>query len=376
MVHSSGVEAPALRTHKANGYGLLRLVLASLVIVQHSLYLTGHEAFIFVGFIELGRKASYGDLAVAGFFALSGFLLQASVARNAPRRFLRLRFFRLLPGFWATLLVVAFVLTPLIAWLSGTWDSYRILGADSASTYVLANVGLVILQPSIGDVLATHPYPLALDGSLWTLLPEFTCYVTLLAVTMAARRTTLTTWWSPAIVAGGALLVFWFAEPVLPGGPGLVISQMASLAASFFIGSTMAALHLQGRATNANAAALGVVLAVVLGLGLWLPFGPPVLAGFIVFLGAVLHGGWPSRVGTRRDLSYGVYLYHFPVIQLLIAAGLVGGSVAVDLLVLTPVALLVTLPLAFASWHYVEAPAQRFARRRKTVHPETQPSPA
>ena len=376
MIHRRDAGPPAPRKHRANGYGLLRLVLASLVIVQHSMYLTGHEAFIFVGLTEIGRKASYGDLAVGGFFALSGFLLQSSVVRNAPRRFLRLRFFRLLPGFWATLLVVAFVLTPLISWLSGTWHSYRILGADSASTYVLANAGLLILQPSIGGVLATHPYPQALDGSLWTLLPEFTCYLTLLAVTLIARRAGITGWSPPAVIASGALMLFWFAEPALPGEAGLVVSQMASLAASFFCGSAIAALHLQRRANRTNTAVLGVLLAMVLGLGLWLPFGPPILAGFVVFLGAVLHEGWPSRVGIRSDLSYGVYLYHFPVIQLLIAAGIVGGSVAADILVLTPLALLITLPLAAASWHFVEAPAQRFARSGKPAHAERHPSPA
>ena len=91
-------------------------------------------------------------MAVGGFFALSGFLLQTSVIRNNPSRFLRLRFFRLIPGFWATLVVVAFVLAPLIAWQAGTLSSYRILGSDSASTYVAANAALLITQPSIGGV--------------------------------------------------------------------------------------------------------------------------------------------------------------------------------------------------------------------------------
>ena len=250
MEQSIEVEPPALRRHRANGYGLLRLALASLVIVHHTLYLTGHEEYTFVGFTELGRRANLGYLAVAGFFALSGFLLQASVIRNAPGRFFRLRFFRLMPGFWTTLLVVAFLLTPLIAWLSGTGGSYRILGADSAITYALSNAGLLILQPSIGGVLSTHPYPRALDGSLWTVLPEFTCYMTLLAVTWFGRRVGFDGWWPPALVAGGGVLVFWLAEPMLPGGTGLVVSEMASLAASFFLGSTIAALHLQRWATR------------------------------------------------------------------------------------------------------------------------------
>ena len=376
MNTKAGQEPGALRPHRANGYGLLRLVLASLVIIQHSLYLTGNEEYIFVGMVELGRKANYGDLAVGGFFALSGFLLQTSVIRNNPSRFLRLRFFRLIPGFWATLMVVAFVLAPLIAWQAGTQSSYRILGGDSASTYVAANAALLITQPSIGGVLATLPYPRALDGSLWTLLPEFTCYVTLLAISVGGRRLRLAGWWPPALVACSALLVFWMAEVIVPGGIGLMVSQMASLAAAFFCGSILAATHAQRRATTLNTGAIGMALVAVLAVGLWLPLGPPLLALFVVFLGAELHQGWPSRVGTRRDLSYGIYLYHFPVIQLLVATGIAGASVAVAILVVTPLALLVTVPLAAASWHLVEAPAQRFARRRKPAHSVVEPSPA
>jgi peptidoglycan/LPS O-acetylase OafA/YrhL len=359
-----GVEA--LRKHAANGYGLLRLFLASLVILQHSLYLTGHEASIYVGFAEIARRASYGDLAVGGFFALSGFLLQTSVDRNPPRRFLRLRFFRLLPGFWATLAVVAFVLAPLIAWQAGTWQGYRLTGADSAVTYLLHNAGLLVTQPSIGGVLARHPYPDALDGSLWTLLPEFTCYLTLLAVTVLGRRVGMAGWIPPAVVGAGGLLVFWFATAVLPGDSGLFISGLGSLIGAFFAGSLVGALGWSRLATPRNTVGIAIVTAMVLGFGLWLPLGPVLLALLVVFVGAVLRDGWPSRVGTKRDLSYGVYLYHFPVIQLLVAAGLAGASVAEDVLVLSPIALLLTLPLAAASWHFVEAPAQRFGRRRRT----------
>jgi peptidoglycan/LPS O-acetylase OafA/YrhL len=140
---------------------------------------------------------------------------------------------------------------------------------------------------------------------------------------------------------------------------------MASLAAAFFCGSTLAATHAQRRANPRTTISAGILLVIVLSTGLWLPLGPPVLAVFVVFLGAVLDSGWPSRVGTQNDLSYGVYLYHFPVIQLLVGLGLASSTVAGNLLVLTPAALLLTVPLAAASWHLVEAPAQRYARRRR-----------
>lgn len=359
-------EPSPLRRHSPNGYGLLRLVLASLVILQHALALTGNVQHTFVGFLDLVQPASYGELAVGGFFALSGFLLQASVERNAPSRFLRLRCFRLFPGFWAMLVVVAFILAPLVAWMAGTLSQYQVLGPDSAITYVFVNAGLLMVQPSIGGVVSANPYPYSLNGSPWTLLPEFTCYVTMLGVASAGLLLRRPRWAGPAIMAAGSLVIFWFAQSVLPGEQGHLVSQLAGLPATFFIGSLIAILHLERRATNTSTAAVLAITFGIIGLGLWLPLGPPALAVSVVFTGAVIQRGWASRVGTRTDLSYGIYLYHFPVIQLLIAAEVPSGTPAQDLLIISPLALLLTLPLAAASWHFVESPAQSHARRRRT----------
>jgi peptidoglycan/LPS O-acetylase OafA/YrhL len=58
------------------------------------------------------------------------------------------------------------------------------------------------------------------------------------------------------------------------------------------------------------------------------------------------------------DLSYGIYLSHFPIIQLLVGAAAPGlGAVPFLALVLV----LVTI-YALASWHWVELPSMRLAR--------------
>lgn len=365
---SGGVSArdPALPVHPANGYGLLRLVMASLVIVQHSLYLTGFGDYAHLGGMELGRRATYGDVAVGGFFVLSGFLLASSVRRHSPTRFLRLRFFRLFPGFWATLFVVAFFFAPLIAWVGDRPGSYSLWGPDSAVGYVVKNAGLLILQPSIGAVLVGNPFPEGLDGSLWTLAPEFLCYLGLLTVTIVGRRLGLRGWIPPAAAATASAVVFVSAAALWGDGLGLTLSALAALGLCFFLGSAVGELG----ATSQwlwrwrHVSILGLGLAVALWLGLWLPLGPPLLAGFVISLGACLRSGWPSRVGTRADISYGVYLYHFPVIQAMVAAGLGAATAMGAAVLITPLAWLLTLPFAAGSWYLVEAPAQRWGRRR------------
>ena len=362
-----GSASQFLPRHAPNGFGLLRLCMASLVIVQHSLALTDFASAATIGPYELLWRANFGDVAVGGFFALSGFLLWSSVQRHSPRRFIRLRMYRLFPGYWAALVVVAFLLAPVIALAAGTTGGYRLLGSDSALTYVLSNLGLIVIQPSIGEVLSANPYPDSLDGSFWTLMPEFLCYLGLLAVTAVAAKFGLRDWRVPFAVALAALAATTVGAVMLPGQLGQYAVAVLSLASAFFFGSTLAALGWDSQARPAHMMLATAALGLMLVFGLWVPLGPPVLAFFVITLGSVMRRGWPTKVGTRTDISYGVYLYHFPVIQLLVAMGVVGASAWFSYFVLTPAALLLTVPIALASWYVVEGPAQLRGRRGGAV---------
>ncbi len=354
--HTAGPEVATV-SH-VNAFGLLRLLLASGVVVQHALALTGHEDWTYLG---LGNRASIGDVAVAGFFGVSGYLLYASVSRNSPRRYLRLRFHRLFPGFWVTLLVMALVAGPLAAWMEGSIRSYRLFGGQSASTYVVNNSALVMFQHNIGGLLAHNPWPTAFDGSLWSLAPEFICYLVLLAATVAASRLRIGK-------VSGLLLVLTAAAagfvllPVLFGSTAGQIPMLGGLALTFFSGSLIAERGWLTRPDRRRAGALLLVASVVVALGAWTPLGPPVLAAAVVATGRSFNSGWVTRVDAKADLSYGMYLYHFPVIQLLVLAGL-GNSVIRALLAITPVTLAITAAVATLSWFAVEAPAQRRGRR-------------
>jgi len=111
-------------------------------------------------------------------------------------------------------------------------------------------------------------------------------------------------------------------------------------------------LHWAGAAVSA---------AVVLG-SIWLLNGwgaqltAPFLAYLLLWVGSVL----PSpRLIQRHDISYGVYIYAFPMQQLLVLTGIQDrGLVVYDI-----VALACTVPLATASWLLIERPAMRRARR-------------
>jgi peptidoglycan/LPS O-acetylase OafA/YrhL len=78
----------------------------------------------------------------------------------------------------------------------------------------------------------------------------------------------------------------------------------------------------------------------------------PICGSYLIFFAAFDQRLPVQRIGFYGDFSYGVYLYAFPIQQLLVDH----LSIASHPLVLTAIALPVTLVLAVGSWKFVEQP--------------------
>lgn len=140
----------------------VRLVLACLVVLGHAWPLTGADG----PSLEL-----LSDVAVNGFFVLSGYLIAESRVRTTLVPYLWRRFLRIYPAFLVSLLVVAVVLAPLAAALEGTS-----LDLGSAAGFVLSNADPRISQWGIDGTLTRVPAPDSCNGSLWTLFHEALAY--------------------------------------------------------------------------------------------------------------------------------------------------------------------------------------------------------
>ncbi|UNX55576.1 acyltransferase [Georgenia sp. TF02-10] len=339
---------------RSNSLNALRLGLALLVIVSHAPMVASGGAAYHWGDLEIGGWA------VAGFFAISGWLITTSRMRLDLPRFLWRRCARIYPAFWVALLVTAAVLAPLSTLWQGSWDPV------SAATYVAANSTLRISQPGIADTLPAVPYPTTWNLSLWTLFWEFLCYcaVGLLLLWRYARRHR---WPTLALFVVVALVHGLTRALDLPVSDG---AQAGLRLGSFFLAGAVLCRYADRvpadwRLAVGAGGALGVLLATGT-VGAW---GALPLAYLVIYGGARLP---LQRVGARNDISYGVYVYAFPVAQLL---GLVGAArLGVPLYIAATVAL--TLPLAWASWTWIERPAQVAARRYRTARPTLRPAPA
>lgn len=335
-----------------NSLNALRLVLATAVIVSHAWPLGGF------GPDPSPARQSLGHWAVVGFFAVSGYLIAASRARTGLGAFLAARVLRIYPAFLVCLVLVAFVAAPISTVISsGHWTP------GGGASYVAHNILLKIEQNGVSATLPKAPYGPAWDGSLWTLFYEFVCYLMVGAMLSAPSR-----WHKP--LAWAAFVLTAIGSQVEANKPTTgAAADFLSLAPVFLAGTL---LYLYADRVPVNRS-FGVVALLLLPVAGWLNIvssvGAPFVAYACLWLGVMLP---LQRVGRRNDISYGVYIYAFPVQQLLVVGGLARHGVALYVLL----SVVLTLPMAAASWFAVERPALSLKKRLRRTHvmPETIPA--
>lgn len=159
-----------------NNLDLIRLIAAALVIWSHAYPIVlGKGAEQPLSRLTYGQ-ISLGDLGVAIFFVLSGFLVSQSMFRlNDLVGYTKARVLRIFPGLIFCVLISTFIIGPIFSTLSLT-DYFT---NDTTYSYLVATTTLNFLSPFLPGVFESNPYGAFINGSLWTLKYEIICYFTL-----------------------------------------------------------------------------------------------------------------------------------------------------------------------------------------------------
>ena len=240
------------------------------------------------------------------------------------------------------------------------------LGKESSLTYVLLNMVLVVFQDSIGNVFSTNPYPLAVNGSLWTLAPEFICYVSLLGLAIFTRRKVVAQKFLLGIAIVLSSIVWLISESSTSQVVSMVVHPAAGLGIAFATGSLLSFL-VNERPYRPSPVLVIPLLVVWLLLGLSGPLAIISLAVIVVYLGLSLTNSAASRIGRKTDVSYGIYLFHFPAIQAIILCTAINWTPVASLTLLPVLALAIAFPLAWISWRVIERPSITFAKRQTSL---------
>jgi peptidoglycan/LPS O-acetylase OafA/YrhL len=208
--------------------------------------------------------------------------------------------------------------------------------------------GILNHVEGIGGTLSNVPFTGSWNGSLWTLFYEFACYLILgaaFALPFVRRRPALYLW---ALFASSLTITFAVVELhwTLP----YRLAWLAYLGTYFWAGALLF-VHEQHVRMHA---VFAVAALSILAMASWTAHVEVLsaipLAFLVLWLGALLP---LRRVGRKNDISYGVYIYAFPVQQLLVLA----GANALGVAAYTLLAIVGTVPLAIASWFLIERPA-------------------
>lgn len=335
--------------YRRNSLNMFRLILAGLVLFAHSWYIAGQGSGPSI------QGENLGGWAVAGFFVLSGFLITRSRIRTSPGEYLLHRVARIYPAFVVVLFVTAFLFAPIALLIEQGSLSGFLTTPITPFQYVWGNLALHIDHYAIGVTLQTVPYPGAWNGSLWTLFYEFLCYLVVWVLGFAAvfRR-------SPIVVAILFVLsVVTYALIGVASRAGLDGSfELFARLLPFFLGGSLVYFLIERSGVN-RLLGIGALIVTVL-LIVFIPrWGGQASAPFLAY-GLLSLSTWipQPRWVARNDVSYGFYIYAWPVQQLTVLVG--GATIGMPLYILVTV--LVTFALAWLSWVVVERPAMLLVR--------------
>lgn len=340
----SGVSLSDILEREKNNFDLVRMLAAGLVIVSHSFLLVhgpgASEPLASLSTYNLGQHA------VNVFFVLSGLLVSASLDRTRGLgAFVWARALRIAPGLVVCVLITALVLGPLVT----SMDMRSYFASPQLARYLLATLSLVGATTPLPGVFDAVPMSLQVNVPLWSLKYEVFCYatLTLLAATGVWGRTRL----------------FWLFFIALLGGYSFVeaghtkveehiaIDQVLRFAVCFFLGA--AAYRIRKALPLAPLGVASVILALVLARQTRLEEPLTYVAsGYLALCLAALPIRQLRRLFAGTDLSYGLYIYGWPIGQTIVA--LAPGVTPVALATLT---LTLAILAAMGSWHLIERPA-------------------
>jgi len=326
-----------------NNLQWLRLLLATQVLVEHAA-------------VEMGQwtppvLANFPG--VPAFFFVSGFLIYSAYCHSPGVQYCRNRLLRLFPA----LLFVA---------LGGAAVALYAHGVGDLARHPLTYASWISAQVTLGQ--AYNPGHFrdvgngVINGSLWTITTEILFYLAVPAIVALERRVRFLV---PMLVSASfalyALGPSLWQQPIYRDKTIYDILALTPVVWGWMFGLGILAVQHFGsfRKYIGPVAILAVLVIPMMWSGQGLVWGASGnrlgLAYFLVYAALILGFAFATRyVPLRMDLSYGIYVWHMPIINALLVSVALAHSFVL--------ALGLTVMMAAVSWFLVEEPALRLKK--------------
>jgi peptidoglycan/LPS O-acetylase OafA/YrhL len=331
-----------------NCFDFLRFFFAFNILLAHLRELSQSKSLLFLS------DFSNSSIAVKGFFVISGFLVAKSFV-NTPslREYFIKRVKRILPAYIFVVLISALFLS--------FFSSYNFIEYfKEVSVYQYFGWNLLFLNfmhPCLPGLFETNLY-CVINGSLWTLKVEEGFYIVLPLIFYIIKKTK-----KPFLILSSLYLLsilYWFVMDFYLNKP-LLAKQLPGYLVYFVSGIV---LFLNFDYVLRNNKKFFIVAILILYFSIFLDFQIdlfyPAAFGTIVIIAAY---GLPflNNFGKYGDFTYGMYIYHFPIIQLFRQYDLFERF---NPILMAMLVIFITFSFATFSWFFIE---KRFLERYKKV---------
>lgn len=345
--------AEPVKPHKDNNFDFLRFLAALLVVTSHGFWLHGGP----YPELALFGDTAIGTLAVYIFFVISGYLISASwLHSRSALDFVAKRLIRVFPA-----LIVATLLTTLLIGPLATHLPLAEYFSTGRTWQYLSNL-LLWTQFDLPGVFTDNPFPNTVNGSIWTLPFVMVMDLSLIVLGLSRQfnRTVILACFASLALAHLILL------PQL-GVHSHHLLNLFSLSMFFYAGVVLYLFRQYVPLTWKIALPLVALMVVGAGTALW-----PLLLGvglpYLVIYAAHLDIPRLPRFGKYGDFSFGIYIFSFPLQQLMM---LWIGPGELSLGAFMALSYATSLAVGVVSWHLIEKPALRLKR----YLPQRKPGP-
>lgn len=315
-----------------NNFDFIRVLLAFIVFVGHLGALSASEKLLFL-------THSPVEVAVFSFFIVSGFLIARSYERSSSlKSYAKKRFNRIVPAY----LLVVFLSAILLSLVS-TLSFSEYFSNTQVYKYLFWNsLFLNFKAPWLPGVFGNQ----AVNGALWTLKIEMCFYIAVPLMFLLFGKNNKYRTISLIVLYFLSLVYLNYFE--MTGRAALSRQLPGSLC--YFIGGMLLYFHFEKFIKHKHILFIIAIITVWIDLIFKIKLFSPIMISIIVMYIAYSFS-FLNNFGKYGDFTYGIYIFHFPIIRVFATLGLFANY---NPYIMSIVCMFTVIGIGIASWHFYE----------------------